>query len=234
MIDMTKPPTPRECNEVVRRAVREASRTAPGGSFRPTFVHDVASSREAARAQAIARCEQAVASSSSALASAQDSAQRTGGLLSGATSAPETCADDYQQRRKARIQRESLAKQADASARSAHSASAAAQRELAGLKSALAWIDHCTLAWLQPWLEGVGMVDPSLVDNVQLFDLSGLVGTADEDPVEGIADKHPALFGTTREQPSFEAAGAPRPALGESDDELLIPTNPLEKEAQHA
>ena len=235
MIDMTKPPTPRECNEVVRRAVREASRAAPGGSFRPAFVHDVASSREAARAQAAARCEQEVTRCNGQLAAAQDAASRTNVLLASGNDKGETpAAQGYQERYRAGLERNRLAAQADQSARSATAATAGAHSQLAVLKAELAWIDQCTMAWLQPWLEGVALVDPALVDSVQLFDLGGLVGQAGPDPLQAIAQQHPALFGTADAQPALGAASAQHPALDQASDEPFIPATAFDKETQHA
>jgi len=224
MVDLTRNPTPRECDYLRKRGQRDAQRFSKSDTaeFRSPHADEVDKACKAACGRVRAEYEKRVAQCGNSHESACDGIQRAKKAMENLEQpllpSGEGSNGDYQDGYRNKLKRDAFEEEAAKSAAEAQSAKMNAEAARVQAMAAVNCFIERAACWLRPYCEGIYSVNPQLIEKLLPFDMPGMFG-GDDDPfdfIDEVVEKHPSLFGGLGTAKSLEAARDEPKALDET------------------
>lgn len=221
MVDLSRTPTPRECNSLFKRGQRDAleARGHVDGAFRTPHADEVGRAYESCCEEARIDYEREVVGyegcQMAAIDSLESAAKALEGLENKALPAADGADRDYQGEYRDKQMHAALDERTQKATMQASAARHDAGTARAKAMARVALLKRHAILWLQPYCEGLYCVDPSLVERLRPFEMGGMFAFDGISTVEAVTDQHPALFGNPAQAKTLEAPPEAPKALNE-------------------
>ena len=222
MVDLTRNPTARECNELLRRGRRDALSICDceTGEHRTPYADEVARAYESACKFIHAEYERSIIQfgneHEAAMNEARFAEEALKKLRQPYLPSTEIANDRYQDEYRNRHKRLALEGELETAAEEIRSAkSRAGLVRVDSIAEAVRLRDRA-MHWLHPYCEGLFSVDPKLIEEIRPFDYGGMFFYDGLSQINRITDQYPSLFDKASSAKAIEfVEGNPR-ALSEA------------------